>query len=408
MEFHEVRSMLGLVDSKKCIYQMSEAEVTAEEYAYCQVVSKMLWGDHGLVASLGPTWAMVHDPRFWALEDKFLVERPAVFGGDARQGKSYVTEAGPLSQSLVDLESYAEIIGEGRHFLQVVQAAGYPPRDFYQEADATLWQFIHQECPNYFANNDGTPNSRASRLFELFRGDLLGLLHDYSEVALLQDWAVVDTGEHATEEDMANASERPVVWAEIDYLERALTLRGSLRITASRILKQTGLMDLMEQKFALSDHEIDEVLKLVYMTPFDQLYTVPGKVMNYLQTQKQQGETVTQRLSAQCKRASQEAQQVVAKLKAGEITPFTLLDQVQVDLPETPETAQIEAMKDDPNRQELFCLFVEAEQHGDTKTMELAKPILDDTTQPVSDEVLLRLKQQTLTARTSSAIKNLI
>ena len=78
---NDIRNMFGLRDTEKRLYVINNDQVTAEEYEYCQVLSNVLWGEKGLVETLGPTWNMVHDPRFENLERKFLVERPAVFGG---------------------------------------------------------------------------------------------------------------------------------------------------------------------------------------------------------------------------------------------------------------------------------------------------------------------------------------
>ena len=134
---NEIRNMLGLRDTEKRLYVINSDQVTAEEYEYCQILHNVLWGEKGLVETLGPTWNMVHDPRFESLERKFIIERPAVFGGDARLGKQYVDGESLMSHSMVELESYAEILGEGRHFHEAVKLGGLNPREFYSQPEAT-------------------------------------------------------------------------------------------------------------------------------------------------------------------------------------------------------------------------------------------------------------------------------
>ena len=44
----------------------------------------------------------------------------AIFGGDARLGKQYINDDGSFSSTVSDLEKYAEILGEGRNFHNVL------------------------------------------------------------------------------------------------------------------------------------------------------------------------------------------------------------------------------------------------------------------------------------------------
>jgi hypothetical protein len=401
----EIKTLLGLRDTEKRMYVINTDEVTESEYEYCQVLCNVLWGDKGLVESLGPTWSMVHDARFENLESKFVVNRPAVFGGDARLGKQYIDGDGLLSHSMVELESYAEILGEGRHFHEIVKADGLDPREFYGMSDDILWKYIKQECPNYFDNKGGAPNTRANRLWLLFRGDLLGLIEDYSEVPLLQDWIKLSSGDQAEEYDFLHVAEEPVVWAEVDYLERALTLRASLRVSAVKVLQRSGLMALLQEKYEFTDQEIDEVLKLVYQTPYEKLYEVPAKVVNYANQVRQTTADTTKRMLSQCKANSKASKEIVAKLQAGDIKPINTTDEeVERDL--SPEEKQVLAIQGNPYRLELFLMFVEAEQMGDLKTQDIIKPILEDTDLMVDSYTVLEVREKTLTNRTSSAVRD--
>jgi hypothetical protein len=399
--------MFGLRDTEKRMYVINTDEVSAEEYEYCQVLHNVLWGDKGLVDTLGPTWNIVHDSRFESLERKFIINRPAVFGGDARLGKQYVDGESLMSHSMVELESYAEILGEGRHFHEIVKASGQDPREFYVQSDESLWKFIRQECPNYFDNVNNGPNKRALRLFEMFRADLLGLIEDYSELAYLQDWIKLNSGEKAEKADFLNVTEEPIVWAEVDYLERALTMRASLRVTAVKLLQKSGMMKLLETAYELTDQEIDEVLKLVYQTPYEKLYEIPAKVVDYANACVRSNPDVTKRMLSQCFEKSKESKAVVAQIRNGEITPLNTTDE-DVHRELTPEEAQVLAIQKNPFRLELFLMFVDAEKTGDIKTQDLIKPILDDLTLEVDSNTVATVRNKSRMDRVSNSVKNLL
>lgn len=401
----QIRNLFGLQDTEKRIYIINTDELTAEEYEYCQILHNVLWGEKGLVETLGPTWNMVHDPRFENLERKFIINRAAVFGGDARLGKQYIDGEGLMGHSMVELESYAEILGEGRHFYELVKKDGLDPREFYAASDDVLWRYIRQECPNYFDNVKGAPNTRAVRLFNLFRADLLGLIEDYSEVALLQDWIKLSSGERASQPDFLNVADEPLVWAEVDYLERALTMRASLRVSAVKVLQRSGLLKLLTEKYEFTDYEIDEALKLVYQTPYDKLYTVPAKVIAFANQCRQNNPDPTKRMLEQCRSNSALSRQLVNAIKAGEVKPLNTTDE-EVVRELSPEEKQVLAIQKNPFRLELFLMFVEAEKNGDLKTQELIKPILEDVEMDVSEEQVTDVKNRTRMDRVASSIKD--
>jgi hypothetical protein len=231
------------------------------------------------------------------------------------------------------------------------------------------------------------------------------LIEDYSEVPLLQDWIKLSSGDQAEEYDFLHVAEEPVVWAEVDYLERALTLRASLRVSAVKVLQRSGLMALLQEKYEFTDQEIDEVLKLVYQTPYEKLYEVPAKVVNYANQVRQTTADTTKRMLSQCKANSKASKEIVAKLQAGDIKPINTTDEeVERDL--SPEEKQVLAIQGNPYRLELFLMFVEAEQMGDLKTQDIIKPILEDTDLMVDSYTVLEVREKTLTNRTSSAVRD--
>ncbi|MEI6388730.1 MAG: hypothetical protein WCQ50_19110 [Spirochaetota bacterium] len=403
-----LRNMFGLRDTEKRIYQINTDEVSAEEYAYCQVLHNVLWGEKGLTETLGPTWNMVHDSRFENLERKFVVNRPAVFGGDARVGKQYIDGEGLMSHSMAELEAYSEILGEGRHFAEVVRKGDTDPREFYAQPEAIIWKCIKQECPNYFDDKTGLPNTRALRLLELIKGDLLGLIEDYAEVAFLQDWIKVNSGEQAQKADFLNVEDEPIVYAEVDYLERALSMRSSLRVSAVKVLQRSGLLKLLETSYELTDQEIDEILKLVYQTPYEKLYEVPAKVIQYANQCVQSNPDTTKRMLQQCHIKSKESKIFVSRIKTGDITPLNISDEVNVDRELTPEEQQIIAIQNNPWRRELFLLLVESEKNGDTFTQNLIQPIIENVELEVDEALVSKIRTKTRNNRVSSVVKGII
>jgi hypothetical protein len=405
MSSFEIRNLLGLRDGKR-VYMIDQNHVSKEEYEYCQVLNRVVWGDKGMVETLGPTWNMILDPRFEVIENKFVIDRAAVFGGDARLGKQYVDGNSIMSHSMAELETYAEILGEGRHFRKIIMEDGLDPQTFHTQAPTILWKYIHQECPNYFDNVKGEPNKVALRLFDLFKADLVGLVDDYAELPFLNEWVKVETGEVASETDHANTHEEPLVFAEIDMLERALTMRSSLRVTAVKILDKSGLMKLLEKKYELTDYEIDQILKIIYTLEYDKLYEAPAQVMNYVNSiSVVPYET---RLAKERVTFSAASKDVIEKLKSGEIKPVSLNEQEEIDRDLTPEEKQIVAIKENPHRLELFMMLVEAEMCKDAATIALLTPMLDDTDTLVTEETVASVKTISLKNRTASAARNAI
>jgi hypothetical protein len=416
MSSFEIRNLLGLRDGKR-IYVIDSNHVSQEEYDYCLVLNNVLWGEKGYTETLGPTWSMVQDPRFEQIEAQFVVERAAVFGGDARLGKQYVDGNSLMSHSMAELETYAEILGEGRHFASVIRAEALAKRpdspelaemevkNFYKATPEVMWRLIRQECPNYFDNVKGEPNARAQRLLQLFRSDLVGLVSDYAEVALVQEWVKVDTGETAT--DFSQAYEDPVVYAEIDILERALTLRASLRVTAVKILDKSGMLSMMEKRdIKLTETEVDQLLKIVYSMPYEKLYEAPMRVMEFIN--KTISVPYEMRIANQTNRLKRASAEIVNALKDGSLQPLSMNGQEEVNRELTFEEKQIVSLRENPYRLELFLMFTDAEAAHDKLTMDAILPILEDLSIVVDEDTVLTIKNKTRLDRTSSAARNVL
>jgi len=291
------------------IYQIAEErEVMRDEFEYCQVMYQVVFGDKGFAETLGPTWRMIHDPRFIEIENMMVQERKAIFGGDARVGKQYFNDDGAMNSTVSDLEKYAEILGEGRNFHNVLAHpdstcqkrmwleriyTGHTnikpysefgctckidnqtsPSEFYKTPEETIWALVKQECPNRAVTQGGNYTAYGKLMFNLIRADLIGLIADYAETPLidsyvyLRDHGVVTATETVSFID-PHGQDAPRVLQEIDILEQALTHRATLRVTAYKILKKMGF----EQKlraltgtdfFELTDLERDEMLRIVY------------------------------------------------------------------------------------------------------------------------------------------------
>jgi hypothetical protein len=407
-----LRSLLGMLDDNKRIYQFAQTEVTREEFAYCQLIDKLVFGEKGYVETLGPTWNLVNDPRFMVIESAFIVNRRAVFGGDAKVGKQYISSDGQFTSTVADLEEYAEVLGEGRHFYNVLvhpnaecptrkwlerihtttdykageltcicdftvsdangnvyKAGQIEPHVLKDEPDEVLRALIKQECPNYF-NQQGEPNGIAKRLFDLMRADLVGLVADYAVTPLIDEWILLDTGdviEQTNNEDLFNSP--PRVFAEIDILEKALTYRATLRATAAKVLRSLDFHRVLKsyggEKFKLTDMERDQLLRLVYESdyPDDKAGLVSNLTMFIFTAAKRPYE---ERLKEQLSGARQRSDETVRGLLSGSIQPINQFTEPTVEV-EQDEFAQImESILHNPLKQQLFLIYVEAERRGES------------------------------------------
>src|SRR5271167_4065923 len=198
--------VLGMMQDRVRIYQIAEdREVMRDEFEYCQVMYQVVFGDKGFAETLGPTWRMIHDPRFIEIENMMVQERKAIFGGDARVGKQYFNDDGAMNSTVSDLEKYAEILGEGRNFHNVLAHpdakcqkrmwleriyTGHTNIKPYSEFGCTctgdknltgpikdapeevVYALIKQECPNRAFTQGGSTTAYGKLMYNLIRADL--------------------------------------------------------------------------------------------------------------------------------------------------------------------------------------------------------------------------------------------
>ncbi len=371
---------LGILGDEKRIYRIQEGEVSRMEFEHCQLIDQVVFGPKGYVESLGPTWDMIHDPRFNALEAKFIVKRRGRLGGDADLGKQYISSNGQFTSSIVDLEQYSDILGEGRNFYcflkhpetrcperqwlertwkETIYQAGpdilcfcnadevHDPHTWKDQPDEVIWDLIKREWPNYFRMNalKATPeqlllditkedfnqrykliNKEGARLYNLCKADLVGLIADYAETAHADDWTTIDA-EEAPAYNEGN-TEVYKVSLEVDYLEKALSYRASLRATAAKILQQIGFSKCLneiekakgEAETRLTDSESDKLLRMVYQSdyPNDKVQLV-SDLLQYVSKCFQT--PFDERLKEQLATASDKAREIMKGLKAGTIQP---------------------------------------------------------------------------------------
>jgi hypothetical protein len=391
--------ILGLGGNEKRVYHLDKDQLTAEEYEQGKVIKEILWGDDGLVMALGPTWNLVHDPRFLKIEDAFIIERTPFFGGDASTGRQYITYHSQFQlSSIAELEQYAEILGEGRHFWSLIKTQGLDPQTFHNETEETLWKFIRTECPNYFTR-EGHPNKEAVRLSKLFKLELLAMIDDYAQIPYCKEWLNLETG------DLADDTSEFSVFAEVDFLERALTLRASLRSTALKILNMNGgVLAKMLDNVELTDLESDQILQAIYSVPYEKLYTIPSVISEQvkifmtrdLETRKQE----------QVKTLSAESKAICEKLASGELEH--LKPEVHlIESPESDEEKMIRELLDDPIKYEAFILLTQAEANGDDETANRLKSALFENSESLDAESIIRIKKETIGARTAASIKSI-
>jgi hypothetical protein len=395
---NRMRGLFGLIDDVKYVYKIqAEAEITAEEYQYCQVVSGYLFDENiGITHTLGPTWELIHDPRFRAIEYCFIFQRKALFGGDARYGKQFITEEGVFSSATADLEQYAEILENGRHFAEVVQREHYNPRDFWTQPDITIWQFVKQECPNYF-DKQNIPNKLAQTIVACIHRDLLGLILDYAEVANVQEWVSIETGQIVDDVKKAEITEHnPVVWQEVDLLEKALTFRTLLRVTAARILDKLEITKMFDMKdWSLTEFERDKVLELVYNRGYswpEDRTKILVNVVSYLAGLKDMD--MMQRELVQLREAKERSSLVVSALKDGTRAPITRYTEPEVEIGLDPHAQLVIEIMNNPLKKDLFLMYQAAEEDQDLEVITILAPIFAGPGYVVTEEIFRDIVRQ--------------
>jgi hypothetical protein len=404
-----LKSLLGM-DNGRQEYHVMAGEVERAEFEYSQLMFNFLFDDQiGLIATLGPTWNMVNDPRFLKIENCFIRKRRAIFeyiGGDTTVGIQHISDSSGEERDSQSLEQYSTIIGEGRHFHKVIvntkftDEDGDPchPKTFCQESDTTVWRLIRQECPNYFTR-EGRSNREATTLYNLFKEDLIGLIDDYAELPQVNEMVNSDSGEVYNAEQWDG--ETPIVNLEIDQLEKALNVRAHLRLTAWRILERLGFADKITAEQRLTDWERDALLFLIYSShwPEDRT-TLALEIQTFINNAN--STPYREREVAQLNIASKASKNMIQEIKDGKRKVINQANDPG-DTAESmdPEAAIILSIQSNPYKTDLFSIFVQAEERALTfgdkvcaKIVTLLQPVFESTNFDVNEEVFQRYIRQ--------------
>lgn len=342
------------------------SRVTQEEFEAARAFVNVLWGTEGLAECLGPTWFLVHDPRFMALERLWASEKQG-YAGVRRKGVSFVTALDTRTQisMIEDPELYSEMLAEGRHFLAACRARDIDPRTL-QDRDATIRELIAQECPNY-QRRDGSWNAAADKLGEMIKAGLVGLIADYAELAYSQDWVRMDTGEvvHKGEEiwDEESGMMVPTAAVEVDTIHKALVMRALIRTTALRLMK--GFPGIKWEEFdtvKLTDEESDQICQLLFKVDYDKIYTILPEVMQVLKTA--QAVPYETREARSLTTLSQRAQEFVAGMKNGTIEPIVTPIETNTDGTVDPSTLLVQISRN-PYLAAVFQVAQNLAERGD-------------------------------------------
>jgi hypothetical protein len=423
-----LKRIFGILDDPVRIYYFDESrEVEKEEVAYGRILHQIVFGNNGLVESLGPTWSLVADPRFSKIEAMMIVDRKAVFGGDSRLGVQYISENGLLSSSMGDLEKYAEILGEGRNFHNVLVHPdenclvrrwlerifkGYTlvrphlslnckckptadPRTFKDAPDEVVWDLIGRECPNRGFDRAGAPTAYGTLMHSLIRSDLVGLIHDYAETPLIDSYIYLqNNGVVVAPEDVQKLDPRGVdhqrVLQEIDILEQALTHRAVLRVTAAKILQQMqvenelkNLKDSEGNPLQLTDTERDELLRIVYLSKWpDEKPELMMNIFGFIASCMKR--PFAERQARQLADASNRSLETIEDLKRGIIMPINHYTEPVLEIPADLAESEVmryaavlDALTKNPLKGLLFQIYVAAEQEGEVGVLDILAPIFD-------------------------------
>jgi hypothetical protein len=457
-----IRRLLGIINDGKRVYQISQAdsEVSREEFEYSRIMYEVVFGERGYAETLGPTWAMVHDPRFNRIEGCFVIDRKAMFGGDARLGKQFINDKGMFSSTVNDLEQYSEILAEGRHFIESLWAfavekgilALYPdqhfqpeliasaaplsrepipyaeaaltyqgkfaslhylpqlnaerkeavlayakeqtfltPKQFHTADEDLIWEFLkHREnVPNYF-DQKGKPNQLAKVLHACIRHDLVGLVYDFTQIANVQEWTLLETGDVVTESQMED-TEVARVWLEVDLLEKALSYRATLQVTAAKILdtqmirRFLKMTNMEPENIRITDVERAGLLEVVYKSDYpDKIHDLFLAINAYLADKLRR--PYEERQAEQLGYLQSESQKRVEGLRNGSIQPVTRYTEPEIAVPEDDETRLTRDILDNPLRQELFLLYTRCEKFDMLDAMAILRPAATDPDFKVTEE----------------------
>jgi hypothetical protein len=423
-----LKRMLGLLQDEKRIYHIIEdREVKREDFQFCQTLHQIVFGPRGFIETLGPTWNMIHDPRFMKMENGFIKHRRAIFGGNADIGRQFIFEDNTFTSSITDLEQYAEILGEGRNFYYTLthpdptcpiykwliriykgftpiiphanlecscsEAKKQDPRTFKDASKDVIWGLIKHECPQRAFSNLNTPNAYGEMMFHLIKEcDLIGLIADYAVTSLIDSYIYLETGEDVVEEkefvvDPHGANTHKVL-KEIDLLEQALTQRAVMRLTAAKVLDSMRFWGHVEKTaspdFDLTDMERDELLAIVYNSEWpENKPKLVADLLGFIVRCNQRSLEVRQQ--EQLEQLRTEAQETVTGLMRGTIQPINPRTEPVVEIPRDEQESDVlyyaalmEALQRNPWKQELFVIYTDAEAKGDRGIVDMLAPIFSD------------------------------
>lgn len=369
------RNLLGIGGAGCREVYVDPARVTKEEFEAAALFTDVIFGAEGLAEMLGPTWNLVHDPRFLAIERIWAREEQGMLGGTRMKGVSIVQALDQKTTIKVieDPELYSEMLAEGRHFRDICLARGLDPQTL-GDSQELIWDLIGQECSNY-QRRDGSWNDLAKTLAEMLRLGLVAMIDDYAEVAYSRDWIRMDTGEVCAKDevfwDPASGMQIPVVAVEVDTLHKALVMRAQVRATALRLLKSHPGIDWKEfEATRLTDAESDKLCVLLFGVDYDKLYTVMPEVLSLVRT----AQTVDydRREASQMRFHSATSKETVAKLKSGEIEPILTPIEINPDAKPDPGVFLMQ-LSANPYIKEVFqTVQLMAEKEGNAEAAALA------------------------------------
>lgn len=369
------RNLLGIGGAGCREVYVDPEKVSKEEFEAAACFTDVIFGAEGLAEMLGPTWNLVHDPRFLAIERTWAREEVGMLGGVRMKGVSIIDALDQKTKIKVieDPELYSEMLAEGRHFRDCCLAQDIDPQTF-GDSQELIWRLIGQECSNY-QRRDGTWNDLAKTLAEMLRLGLVAMVDDYAEVAYSRDWIRMDTGEVCDKNevfwDPNSGMQIPVVAVEVDTLHKALVMRAQVRATALRLMKSHPGIDWKEfESTRLTDAESDKLCVLLFGVDYDKLYTVMPEVLHLIRT----AQTVDydRREASQMRFHSATSKDVVAKLKSGEIEPIITPIEINPNAIVDPG-AFLLRIGSNPYIKETFqALQLMAEKDGDAEAKDLA------------------------------------
>ena len=187
--------------------------------------------------------------------------------------------------------------------------------------------------------------------------------------------------------------EQPIIALEVDLLEKALTVRASLRVMAAQILERMGFASKINEAAQLTDSEIDHLLSIVYTSDWPE---------NRLAMVKNIIEFITNvnacpyedRLQAQIYSAKIASKDTIGKIKSGEIQQINRFTDPADDQSLDPDAAAYRSIQENPYKRDLLDAYVRAERTGQTAVVEIIKPVFDSPAFVLDEDTFKTLVRQ--------------